>query len=44
MTGNSPELGRGCFGMSMVEIVGVRWGILLVVWSPLHCVVDFPGH
>jgi hypothetical protein len=43
MTGNRPELGRGSYGVSVVEIVRVRWGVLLVVWSPLHCVVDFPG-
>jgi hypothetical protein len=44
MIGNRSELRRGCFGMFVVGIVRVRWGVLLVVWSPLHRVVDFPGH
>jgi hypothetical protein len=43
MTGNRPELGRNCFGMCVVGIVSVGWGVLLVVQSPLHCMVNFPG-
>lgn len=43
MTGNRPELGRGCFGMCVVGIVSVGWGVLLVVQIPLHCMVNFPG-
>jgi hypothetical protein len=36
MIGNRSELWRGCFGMSIVEIVRGK------MWSPLHYVVDFP--
>jgi hypothetical protein len=45
MIGNMPEVGFGYYGMLGLDNAGggVGWGVLLVVWSPLHGVVDLPG-
>jgi hypothetical protein len=42
MIGNKLGLGLGCFGRLVMGHAG-RWGILLVVGSLLHGVVDFSG-
>jgi hypothetical protein len=43
MTGNMLEVGFGYFGRLGLESVEGRMRISLVMWSPLHCVVDFSG-
>jgi hypothetical protein len=43
MTGNMLEVGFRYFGRLGLESVEGRMRISLVMWSPLHCVVDFSG-
>jgi hypothetical protein len=42
MIGNMLETGSGYFGMLVLDHVGVGWGMLLVMRSPLHGMINFP--
>jgi hypothetical protein len=43
MIGNMLKIGSGYFGMLVLDNAGVGWVMLLVMRSPLHGMVDFPG-
>jgi hypothetical protein len=43
MTGRMPGIGFDCYDWLSQKMRRVGWGILLVVGSPLHGVIDFSG-